>query len=127
MQPTSNLQQQPSSAIQQPRSGLQDGDSSLSTQNFTQDQLVAPELHVGNATVGQQSRVEPATQVSSHHGISPLWLLIPLVIALVVLWPRKQEPIIEIPEPEQPEVPITVKKQPKRPKSRPTKHKRAKR
>ncbi len=127
MQPTTNLQEQSSNSIQQPRSGIQAGDSSISTQTFTQDQLVAPELRVGNTTVGQQSYVQAAAPPTSHHGVGLLWLLIPLIVALLILWPRTQTPIVETPEPEVPGQPAPVKKQPKRPKSRPTKRRQAKR
>ncbi len=128
MDTTGTLQDQQPTAIQQPRNDLQPTSPSTSSQNFTQDQLVAPQLRVGNQTVQQssQAKVVPPTQL--HHTSPLVWLLIPLVIfIIVVLWPTTRTTNVAAPEEVAPEPIASPPAQPTKPKPKSKKRKKSKR
>lgn len=130
MNPTQNVQNQQTNSLQQPRSDLQAGAPDISSPNFTQDQLVAPQLRVGNSAVQPSGQSDQRTMPApGDHSFALAWLLIPIVIAVVLFWPSRKSKSVEpeaievIPEPP---IPVIAQKSKKKTKSKSTKRKKSK-
>jgi hypothetical protein len=119
----SQATQQNNSSVQQPRndlqptgSNLQQGGSSTpqASEALTQDGLSAPQLRVGDSgttvTNTTKTTVAPATQPMGAD-YSWLWLMIPVLIAIVLFWPQRRKAAVVQPEPTVPPASLATKPQ----------------
>lgn len=98
------LTQQTQADLQRQQSGVQQSGGSAqagveqpqSATSFSQDDLLSPVLRVegSETTIQNTTSINPSAQpaVPDYANAAWLWLLVPVVLTIILFWPRKSKP-----------------------------------